>query len=389
MIDAALIFLAPFFAAWIGHAYLCVLVLNNLYARAIPKAFLKRYRLFTGLVILAYPIALVLVFHGRYLELFDSHHPLYQNPFGIAFLAYLVLAALMGLVFLAVTFFRLLRRDPVSVESSTTRTLDLWPVHGAALLGDGYWRWMPRLPGNCVFQVDFTEVTLAVRNLPREWDGLTVLLLSDLHFHGTPSRLFFEEIVKRIEPAVVVVLAGDFVDTLKHHEWIAPVLGPLRWKECGLAVLGNHDTPCEPERVRDELAGLGYRVLGNRWDTVTIRGVPCIAVGHEGPWFAPPPEVSAAPAGPFRLCVSHTPDNVYWGNANGIDLMLSGHVHGGQVRLPVIGSIFVPSLHSRRFDMGVFDVRGTTLVVSRGLSGKEPLRFRCHPQVMRLTLKPA
>ena len=66
--------------------------------------------------------------------------------------------------------------------------------------------------------------------------------------------------------------------------------------------------------------------------------------------------------------------------------MLCGHVHGGQVRLPVVGSIFVPSVYSRRFDMGVFGRGGTVMVAGRGLSGKEPLRFRCHPQAVRLTL---
>jgi predicted MPP superfamily phosphohydrolase len=67
--------------------------------------------------------------------------------------------------------------------------------------------------------------------------------------------------------------------------------------------------------------------------------------------------------------------------------MLCGHVHGGQIRLPVVGSIFVPSLYSRRFDMGVFENGETVMVVNRGLSGKEPLRFCCHPQVVRITLR--
>ena len=53
----------------------------------------------------------------------------------------------------------------------------------------------------------------------------------------------------------------------------------------------------------------------------------------------------------------------------------------------VVGSIFVPSVYGRRFDQGVFERDGTVMVVGRGLSGKEPLRFRCRPQVLRLTLR--
>jgi len=383
-------FTAILVLAWVGHAYLAVLLLNNLYARPISKSFLKRFRLFIGLVILAYPFAIPVAFS----DLDPGNRE--QAPGGIrlGLLIYAGMCALVGGVwFPLVTFARLLRRSPPAVLSTTTRTIDYWPLHRHSLLGNGKWKWVPRLPGNCVFRVDFTEITLAVRNLPAAWEGLTILHLSDLHFHGTPSQMFFQEIVKEITSrpvADLVVLAGDYVDTDQHHEWLAPVLGSVRWNECGLAVLGNHDDHHQPERLRHELASLGYRVLGNAWETVTIRGVPCLAVGHEGPWFRPPPSLSGAPEAAFRLCVSHTPDNVCWGRDHGIDLMLSGHVHGGQIRLPGVGSIFVPSLYSRRFDMGVFDVDGTALVVSRGLSGKEPLRFRCHPQVIwiRLTQPP-
>ena len=98
-----------------------------------------------------------------------------------------------------------------------------------------------------------------------------------------------------------------------------------------------------------------------------------------------PPDLSGAP-GHFRLCLSHTPDNFYWAVANGIQLMLCGHVHGGAIRVPVVGSIFVPSLYGRRFDQGVFERDGTVMVVNRGLSGREPIRFRCNPQVLRVRL---
>ena len=130
---------------------------------------------------------------------------------------------------------------------------------------------------------------------------------------------------------------------------------------------------------------MGYTVLGNGWVEATIRGVPCVVIGHEGPWFRPPPDLSSAP-GHYRLCLSHTPDNFYWGIANRIPLMLCGHVHGGAIRLPVIGSIFVPSIYGRRFDQGVFEQDGTVMVVNRGLSGREPIRFRCNPQVLCVKL---
>jgi predicted MPP superfamily phosphohydrolase len=120
-----------------------------------------------------------------------------------------------------------------------------------------------------------------------------------------------------------------------------------------------------------------------------VRGEPLVVVGDESPWRKPAPDLSAAPAGPFRLCLSHTPDNIARARRDGIDLMLSGHVHGGQVRVPVFGSLLVPSRYGRRYDCGTFDESPTLLHVGRGLSGEHPLRFLCRPEVTRLVLRPA
>jgi predicted MPP superfamily phosphohydrolase len=378
-------------AAWVGHACLWTALLNHLYGRPLPKQLLKLWRLGTGAVILAFPLLVGSAINPCSIDPAGGS-PVHLNGLGgWAVAAYVAVCLTFGaVVFPAVTVARLLRQTPDAVLSERTETLDLWPELGSKLLGDGKWAWVPRLPLNCVFRVDFTDLTLAIPNLPPAWDGLTILLVSDLHFVGTPSRAYFDRILDRVAaepPPDLVCLAGDYVDTDRHHAWIGPTLGRLRATEAKLAILGNHDKDYDPGRVRVELAAAGYTVLGNGWRELTVRGVRCVAVGHEGPWFAPGPDLAAAPAGPFRLCLSHTPDNFYWGQASGIGLMLCGHVHGGQVRLPVVGSIFVPSVYGRRFDGGVFEAGGTVMVVGRGLSGKEPLRFRCHPQVIRITLK--
>ena len=112
-----------------------------------------------------------------------------------------------------------------------------------------------------------------------------------------------------------------------------------------------------------------------------------IVIGHEGPWFRPAPDLSACPADGFRFCLSHTPDNLPWAKQNHIDLVLAGHVHGGQIRLPGTGSIFVPSRFSRRYDMGIYQEGPTVMHVSRGLAGEFPLRFNCRPEVTLVVLQ--
>jgi uncharacterized protein len=372
--------------AWVGHAYILTALLNYVYARPWPKPVLKPWRYVTGALILAFPLLLWVIGHATTP---DTWPPEGSATWALPFVAYFIACLYFGTIFPVVTFERYFREPPACVVSEQTRTLDLWPELGHKLIGDGKGRPVTRLPGNCVFKFDVTDLTLALPNLPPEWEGLTLILLSDLHFHGTPSRAYFDRVLDELasgpEPDLVC-LAGDFVDTDAHHQWIQPLLGRLRAKEAKLAILGNHDKHHDPDRVRSELAAAGYTVLSNTWREITVRGVPCVAVGHEGPWFTPPPDLTSAPVGPFRLCLSHTPDNFYWGQATGVGLMLCGHVHGGAIRVPLIGSIFVPSVYGRRFDQGVFEENGTAMVVSRGVSGKEPLRFRCNPQAIRITL---
>lgn len=379
-------YLLLYAAAWVGHAYLWTGLLNHLYGRPLPKRFLKPWRLFTGLVIaggLAW-VVLTLRYGPR-------------DPLGLLTLSwqsvlsvYLGLCLVVGLAwFPLVTLWRLSQSGAVAVGCKRSEMLDLWKQLGPAAVGDGKYRHVARLPFNDVFRVEFTDLTLAVPDLPVAWDGLRIDFLSDLHFCGTPSRAFFDAVMDHLTagpPPDLVVLGGDFVDTDAHHAWLAPVLGRLTATQGKYAIVGNHDQHHHPEKVRAELGAAGYTVLGNGWQVATIRGERCVLVGHEGPWFRPAPDLKAAPSDCFRLCVSHTPDNFYWGVDNGVGLMLCGHVHGGQIRLPIIGSIFVPSVYGRRFDQGVFESERMVMAVGRGLSGKEPLRFRCRPQVLRLRL---
>ncbi|VTR91065.1 metallophosphoesterase : Putative phosphohydrolase OS=Singulisphaera acidiphila (strain ATCC BAA-1392 / DSM 18658 / VKM B-2454 / MOB10) GN=Sinac_2611 PE=4 SV=1: Metallophos [Gemmata massiliana] len=383
--------------AWIGHASIWTAVLNNLYGRALPKKPLKVWRLLTGVAVLAFPLV-VWFATSRPIATFgppeDASSRAWDEGAVLHTGAYLyvMVCGYFALVFVYITVRRARREPPQCLVKEDTRTLDLWPEYGEQLVGNGKHRGAVRVPGNCAFKFDLTSLTLALPNLPPAWDGLTILLVSDLHFHGTPSRVYFDRIFDELTAGPVpdvVCLAGDFVDSDAHREWIRPLLGRLNATEAKLAILGNHDDYHEPERVREELAAAGYTVLGNGWREVTVRGVTCVVVGHEGPWFTPEPDLTSAPTGTFRLCLSHTPDNFYWGIAHHINLMLCGHVHGGGIRVPLIGSIFVPSVYGRRFDYGVFEEGGTAMVVNRGVSGKEPLRICCNPQAVRITLVPA
>lgn len=361
-------------ASWLGHSYALTVVLNVIYSFAIPRKWQRGGRLLVAVLVAAFPFA----------AWYWYDQPLWN---GYCFAT----AGIGGVVLPIVTLWRALRRNPPELIASSSQVVDIAKELGRRPLGFGqHWR-LARLPGNQLLQVEFAEWTFRLANLPAVWDGLTILHLTDLHFHGSPEREFFERVIDlAMKPGQpdLVCLTGDYVDSVRHQQWIKPLLGRLKWREAGLAILGNHDFWCVPGGVRRRLRRAGFTVLADGWQTVTVRGLPLAVIGHEGPWFPPPTEAVPPPAG-FKLCLSHTPDNLPWAAGQGVDFMLAGHVHGGQVRVPVLGSLFVPSRFSRRYDTGAFRHGSTVMYVSRGLSGREPLRWNCRPEVTRITLRAA
>jgi predicted MPP superfamily phosphohydrolase len=377
-------------AAWFGHAFLMTVCLNWSYAQPVGRRILKNVRLLIAILVFAFPFALAWAYFGRLGE-FWALTPAGASEWPIA--AYLWACWLTTLVYIPViTIMRAARRDPPQVVHRDGKIVDIAARLGEKPIGDGKnWR-LAKLPWNDIFRVEFGERTFVLDRLPAALDGLTILHLTDLHLCGTPDRQFYREVFDLCianGPPDVIAITGDVVDSAFHYRWVVPLLGRLRWTTAAFAILGNHDAIFEPTVVRRRLGKLGIHVLGNTWRQVEIRGEPLVVIGQEAPWFWPGPDLTKCPSGAFRMCLSHTPDHFAWARRNHVDLMLAGHVHGGQIRLPVIGPLFVPSRYSRRFDSGTFYAAPTLMHVTRGLAGREPLRFRCPPEVVRITLRTA
>jgi predicted MPP superfamily phosphohydrolase len=369
-----------------GHGLVLTYSHNRWYGSGFHKYVIDALQLLHGLLLLGGPIGLVLLY-GL------DPYPIFVDPLGgvgPALLAAYCAACLAALpLFVALTLWRRLRSKPAALVSNHTRTVDVAAELGYQPLGQSPHGWMARLPRNEVFQVDLAEKTVRLRRLPKAWDHLSILHVSDVHWNGTPDRVYFRRVMDLCAEwkPDLVAFTGDAVDTDGHYRWIVPLFGRLKWKDAALAILGNHDAYFDPQLIRRRLGKLGMQVLGNSWKQIEIRGEPMVVIGNEAPWFGPPPNLSACPAEIFRLCLSHTPDHIGWAKKHGIDLVLAGHVHGGQLRLPAIGSIVVPSRYGRRYDCGLFDESPTVMHVSRGLSGEQPLRYNCRPEVTKLILR--
>jgi predicted MPP superfamily phosphohydrolase len=376
-----------FAGACVGHVALLVTSHNWWYGLPLHRRTTDVVQFLHGLLMLAFPVALWLACGIHVLTLFDLYS---TGTWSHAAAAYVVLCWVAAfLVLPAITVGRLLRPTPAALVESRSQVLDVSKELGYRPMGDGKHRFFARFPLTEVFQVELAEHTLSLPRLPAAWDGLTLLHLTDLHLCGTPDREYYRFVLDRCaawEPDLIA-LTGDVADSYRHQKWIVPLLGRLRWKVAAFAILGNHDHWYDAPYVRRRLAKIGMNVVSNVWQQIDVRGEPLVVIGHEGPWLKPAPDLADCPTEPFRLCLSHTPDNVGWARRTGIDLVLSGHVHGGQVRLPLIGSVFVPSRFGRRYDCGLFEEGPTTLYVSRGLGGEQPLRWRCRPEVTLFTLR--
>jgi predicted MPP superfamily phosphohydrolase len=364
--------------AILGHLVLLVGTHNYLYGQPYPKWVSKLVHLGHLVAFLALPIGLVAGW-GFTLENLFLWPPSCATHGAI--LAYLAVCWLYALgVFPAVTLLRSLRRDPTL--RSTSEVVVVPCRHSR--------HWLATLPGNEIYRVDYHTRELCPPRLPAALDGLKILHLSDLHFHGIPDRDYFEAVILRCnewEPDIVA-LTGDIVDSDRHHRWIVPILGRLRWKVAGFAILGNHDHRLDTSVIRRRLRRIGFQVLANTVAELEVHGVPMRVIGHEGPWLQPEPQWLGRDD-TFQICLSHTPDNIEWARQKQVDVMLSGHVHGGQIRVPVVGPVFMPSVYGRRYDQGVFQCDPTLLIVSRGLSGEHTVRYHCCPEVGLVTLRGA
>jgi predicted MPP superfamily phosphohydrolase len=261
--------------------------------------------------------------------------------------------------------------------------------------GDTATRALSLIPGNQILQLEIAQKTVLTPRLPRALDGLSIVHLSDLHFCGRTTAEYFELVVARanaLQPDLVAI-TGDVLDDRRYVPWLTQILGRLQPRWGTFCVWGNHDLRVGDKQLliqNAERAGLQY--VGGRWCAVTIRGQTIAVGGNELPWFRPAADPDAGPRATgeqhvFRILLSHSPDQIGWARRADCDLMLAGHTHGGQIRLPVIGPLVGESRYGVKYCGSLYYERPTLLHVSRGISALQPLRINCRPELTKLVLR--
>lgn len=242
------------------------------------------------------------------------------------------------------------------------------------------------------------EVELELPHWLPEHNGLRMAVLADLHVGAPHIDLDkVQEVVERtnqLKPDVVVILGDFVVDDVLGGKVVAPediarVLQGLQARLGIVSILGNHDWYIDGGRMRKTLANNGQIVLENQAVAVTHKGKSFWMAGIGDLWTRPvdiPGTLAQVKDDEPVILLSHNPD-VFPDVPNRVSLTLAGHTHGGQVFLPILGRLIVPSEYGQRFAAGHVVEEGRHLFVGTGIGTSIlPVRFRVAPEILLLTL---
>lgn len=250
----------------------------------------------------------------------------------------------------------------------------------AAGTGAAYARYVERL------DVGIEQVSLPL-GLPRT---LRAVVIGDIHFDPFFDVAYLERVVALVNglQADLVLHTGDFVSyTTDRLADLGRVLARLSPRLAHAAALGNHDHWVDADRVTATLSAAGIEVLRNR--SVPVPGMDgWVVTGLESFWGGRPDPVGAVASSrdTRHIVLAHEPDAFDRLDDRRFVLQLSGHTHGGQVRIPGYGAISLPSW-GRRYRMGEYAAGLRRLYVHRGLGTVDDhVRFNCRPEIASLTL---
>jgi predicted MPP superfamily phosphohydrolase len=254
--------------------------------------------------------------------------------------------------------------------------------------------WLRRLGAhNDVYDIEVTKHDVFIEHLPESFDGYRIAFLTDTHVAPIMRPAFYREAVAqvaRFDPDLVL-LGGDFVSRNRDIKLMTELLlTGLTARDGVYAVLGNHDYWSRGDEVQSAMEACGVVFLTNR--NVSIRrGIDRLQLLGIDEIYRGTPDVGAAfhnldPAC-TTLAVSHHPDVIDQLEGRVVDLLVCGHTHGGQIRLPFFGAIVVPSAHEDEFASGFHRVGNVLMYVSRGLGSIPPLRILCRPEVATFVLR--
>jgi uncharacterized protein len=252
-------------------------------------------------------------------------------------------------------------------------------------------------------EIETTQRTFHIANLPPQFDGFRIVQISDIHLEEFAEEYYLREVIRQVNAlkADLLLVTGDFVSrgplsvdvSMEAAARCAALLSTLTCPE-RYGVLGNHDAVIGSRMIRDHMENNGLPLLVNQSMRIErggahifLGGVDDIAEGRPNLALAVP-ERPDAPV----ILMAHEPDYadkiVTHDRGRLVDLIISGHTHGGQVRIPGIRPLALPPL-GRIYPEGHYFLGSTQLYVNRGIGTVGvPFRLNCPAEITVATLRP-
>ncbi|MCP5005965.1 MAG: metallophosphoesterase [Planctomycetes bacterium] len=241
------------------------------------------------------------------------------------------------------------------------------------------------------FQINTYQIP--VPRLPGAFEGFKIVQLTDIHFGFLMPLSIVEQLIHKVNilDKDIVVCTGDYVnacgkDSLVDTVW--PYLMKLRAKHGVYSVLGNHDHWGGLDRSLYWLEESGQNV---RHKSIPIDKMgERIWIGGAGDYLEDDVSIDKAfenvPSNECKILLAHNPDSADSHFSTKVDLMISGHTHGGQVNIPFVGAPYL-AVQNRKYSSGFIRSSKTNIYISRGLGWTVlPIRFNCPPEISILNL---
>jgi predicted MPP superfamily phosphohydrolase len=240
---------------------------------------------------------------------------------------------------------------------------------------------------------EIVEHTMILPRLSPRLHGLRIVQLTDIHvgnFMKQDKLERYVRVVNNLQPDIVA-LTGDFIGSSPHFiPACAAALEKIEAREGVFACLGNHDYWVGARGVAEALEGAGVRVLRNEAQALTLKGAALNIAGVDDPWRGNPDfdrALSMIDANVPTVMLCHQPDLFPESVQRAVDLMLSGHYHGGQVTLQFMGMKVSPAHLISEFVEGHYRQGPSQLYVSRGIGiTGPPVRLNAPPEITLLHL---
>ncbi|WP_210468660.1 metallophosphoesterase [Sporosarcina sp. 6E9] len=251
--------------------------------------------------------------------------------------------------------------------------------------------------------VGTTNYTLTSKRLPANFDGYTIIQLSDLHdaMFGENHADIVDEVVKIAPDAIYIT--GDFIDRNRYDlEQSLLLVEAIKDVAPIYYVTGNHEISInDVDRIKGSLQELGVQVLSDDRKIISSAEGEVMAIGGiEDPLSSASDEqvtveravekaFDEVPKETFTILLSHRPEYFDVYVKNEVDVTFSGHAHGGQIRIPGIGGVISPGQGIfPKLTSGIHEKEGSQLVVSRGIGNSLfPVRVFNKPEIVVVTLK--